>query len=221
MSATVSVAAQYGRRMSANKPMKSSGRAIMACAMKRIEAPIESTMGVQQLLRIPVTWEWKRDNGTMKRIASTTSVQLSHIPVTWEDSGTQSRFHTLLIRSQYAQVVPFALPWRLYCVSIALVRAPTLCACFEHVQNKRQGLALQVAHGDPIALLTRHQLALRDLDSLCIALLYFRTRSGSAIMIVGRCDWNSLLSKVKTRPMRSQNSSYTRSESAVRATWAQ
>ena len=126
----------------------------------------------------------------------------------------------------------------------------TLCVCFEHVQNKRQGLALQVAHGDPIALLTRHQIALRDLDSLCIALLYFRTRSsggsrrvpnrprppplfsadfcffgrfffffsgaasmnldsrppppfsqildpplrsGSAIMIVSRCDWNSFL----------------------------
>ena len=38
------------------------------------------------------------------------SVQLSQIPVTWEDNGTQSRFHTLLIRSQYAQVVPFVLP---------------------------------------------------------------------------------------------------------------
>ena len=38
------------------------------------------------------------------------SVQLSQTPVTWEDNGTQSRFHTLLIRSQCAQVVPFALP---------------------------------------------------------------------------------------------------------------
>ena len=28
------------------------------------------------------------------------SVQLSQIPVTWEENGTQSRFHTLLIRSQ-------------------------------------------------------------------------------------------------------------------------
>ena len=72
MSATVSVAAQCGRRMSAIKPTKRSGRAIMACAMKRIEARIERTMGVQLL----------------------------HIPVTWEDYGTQSRFHTLLIRSQ-------------------------------------------------------------------------------------------------------------------------
>ena len=110
MSATVSVAAQCGRGMSANKPTKRSGSAIMACAMKRMEAPIESTMSVQ-LLHIPVTWEWNRDNGTMKRIEarieSTMSVQLLHIPVTWEDSGTQSRFHTLLIRSQYAQVVPF------------------------------------------------------------------------------------------------------------------
>ena len=44
-----------------------------------------------------------------------------------------------------------------------------MCVCFEPVQNKRQGLALQVAHGDPIALLTRHQIALRDLDSLYIA----------------------------------------------------
>ena len=76
------------------------------------------------------------------------SVQLFHIPVKWEGSGTQSRFHTLLIRSQYAQEVPFALPYRLY----SLARAPTLCVCFEPVQNKRQGLALQVAHGDPIAL---------------------------------------------------------------------
>ena len=92
MSATVSVAAQCGRRMSANKPTKRSGSAIMACAMKWIEAPIESTM----------------------------SVQLLHIPVTWEDSGTQNRFHTLLIRSQYAQVVPFALTYRLYCVIVAL-----------------------------------------------------------------------------------------------------
>ena len=54
------------------------------------------------------------------RIESTMSVQLLHIPVTWEDSGTQSRFHTLLIRSQYAQVVPFALTYRLYCVIVAL-----------------------------------------------------------------------------------------------------
>ena len=37
-SATVSVAAQYGRRISANKPTKSIGSIIMACAMKRIEA---------------------------------------------------------------------------------------------------------------------------------------------------------------------------------------
>ena len=121
MNATVSVAAQCGRRMSANKPTKRSGSAIMACAMKRIEAPIESTMSVQ-LLHIPVTWEWKRVNGTMKRIEacieSTMSVQ--HIPVTWEDYGTQSRFHTLSIRSQYAQVVPFALTYRLYCVIVAL-----------------------------------------------------------------------------------------------------
>ena len=123
MSVTVSVAAQCGRRMSANKPTKRSRSAIMACAMKRIEAPIESTMSVQ-LLHIPVTWEWNRDNGTMKRIEarieSTMSVQLLHIPVTWEDSGTQSRVHTLLIRSQYAQVVPFALTYRLYCVIVAL-----------------------------------------------------------------------------------------------------
>ena len=78
----------------------------MAYAMKRIEAPIKSTMSLQ-LLHIPVTWEWKRDNATMKsiyaRIESTMSVQLFHIPVKCEDSGTQSRFHTLLIRSQYAQ----------------------------------------------------------------------------------------------------------------------
>ena len=123
MSATVSVAAQCGRRMSANKPTKRSGSAIMACAMTRIEAPIESTMSVQ-LLHIPVTWEWNREKGTMKRIEarieSTMSVQLLHIPVTWEDSGTQSRFHTLLIRSQHAQVVPFALTYRLYCVIVAL-----------------------------------------------------------------------------------------------------
>ena len=73
---------------------------------------------------------------------------------------SQSRFHTLLIRSQYAQVVPFALPLRLYCVIIALARAPTLCDGFEPVQKKRQGLALQVAHGDPIPLLTRYQIAI-------------------------------------------------------------
>ena len=78
------------------------------------------------------------------------SIQLSQIPAMWEDNGTQSRFHTLLSRSQYAQVVPFALPWRLYCVIIALTRAPALCACFEPIQKKRQGLALQVAHGDHI-----------------------------------------------------------------------
>ena len=69
-----------------------SGSAMMACAMKRIEAPIKSTMSLQ-LLHIPVTWELKRDNATMKRIEarieSTMSVQLFHIPVTWEDSGTQ------------------------------------------------------------------------------------------------------------------------------------
>ena len=90
MSATVSVAAQCGRRMSANKHTKRSGSAIMACAMKRIEAPIESTMSVQ-LLHIPVTWEWKRDNGTMKRIEarieSTMSVQLLHIPVSGKILG--------------------------------------------------------------------------------------------------------------------------------------
>ena len=85
----------------------------MAYAMKRIEAPNKSTMSLQ-LLHIPVTWEWKRDNATMERIqariVSKMSVQLFHIPVKWEVSGTQSRFHTLLIRSQYAQEVPFALP---------------------------------------------------------------------------------------------------------------
>ena len=156
-----------------------------------------------QLLHIPVTWEWKRDNATMKRIEarieSTMSVQLFHIPVTWENSGTQSRFHTLLafdsfsIRSSSSLRAAIATVLRHY-RSRQTAREPTLCVCFEHVQNKRQGLALEVAHGDPIALLTRHQIALRDLDLLCIALLYFRTRSGSAIMIVGKCDWNSFLS---------------------------
>ena len=153
--------------------------------MKRMEAPIESTMSVQ-LLHIPVTWEWNRDNGTMKRIEA-------RIESTWEDSGTQSRFHTLLIRSQYAQVVPFALTYRLYCVIVALPERHPLCACFEPVQNKRQNWALQVAHGDPVPLLTRDQIALRDLVSLCITLLYLRTRSGSAIMNVGRCDCNLFL----------------------------
>ena len=127
------------------------------------------------------------------RIESPMSVQLSQTPTTWENLGTPSRFHALLIRSQYPQVVPFLLPTRLYCVIIALARAPTLSACIEPVQNKRQGLALQVAHGDPIPLLTRRQIALRDLVSLCIALMYRRTRSGSAIMIVGRCDCNLFL----------------------------
>ena len=42
-------------------------------------------------------------------------------------------------------------------------------------------------------LLTRDQIALRDLVSLCITLLYLRTRSGSAIMNVGRCDCNLFL----------------------------
>ena len=50
--------------------------------------------------------------------------------------------------------------------------------------------AFKVAHGDPVPLLTRDQIALRDLVSLCITLLYLRTRSGSAIMNVGRCDCN-------------------------------
>ena len=76
------------------------------------------------------------------RIESPMSVQQSQTPSTWENFGTPSRFHALLIRSQYAQVVPFVLPTRLYCVIIALFRASTLCACFEPVQNKRQVLAM-------------------------------------------------------------------------------
>ena len=156
---------------------------------------------------------------------------------TWEDSGTPTRFFVLLLGPQYAHQAPFALPWRLHCVNVALARAPTLCACFEHAQNKRQGLALKVAHGHPIAPLTRHQIALRDLVSLCLGLLYFRTRSGSAIMIVGRCDCNLFLMvyrhlpKLRNRLMRSQNTRsvsivsvlqthWNRSESAARTTWA-
>ena len=64
-------------------------------------------------------------------------------------------------------------------MSLSPERLFTLCACFEHAQNKRQGLALKVAHGDPIAPLTRHQIALRDLVSLCLGLYIFEHAVGA------------------------------------------
>ena len=70
----------------------------------------------------------------------------------------------------------------------------------------------------------RSYCALRDLDSLCIALLYFRTRSGERHHD-RRQVWleftPAVLERVRKRLMRSQNSPCTRSESAVRAAWAQ
>ena len=167
------------------------------------------------------------------RIEGKINVQHSQTPTTWEIFVTPSRFHALLIRSQYAQVVPFVLSTRLYCAIIALARAPALCACFEPVQNKREGLALPVAHADPIPL------ALRDIVSLCIALLYRRACTQWVRHHDGRQMWlqfifvmvHRQLPEVKNRLKRSQKVLYihvaqaqcaccTRSESAARATWA-
>ena len=112
-----------------------------------------------------------------------------HVGRFWDPKSLPYAFDSFSIRSSSSLRADISTVLR-HCRS---PKAPPLCACFEPVQNKRQDWALQVAHGDPVPLLTRDQIALRDLVSLCITLLYLRTRSGSAIMNVGRCDCNYFL----------------------------
>ena len=72
-------------------------------------------------------------------------------------------------------IVCSALPWRLYYVLTPL--------SFE-----RRGLVLKLPQSDHLPSFTRQQIVLKYRAALFGTLSYFSGRSGSASLIVGRCD---------------------------------